>query len=97
MVLAGLIIAVGVVVDDAIIGIENIWRRLRQEASEGAAGRSRRRSSKPRSKCAARSSTRAHNVIVVVPIFFIEGLSGAFFAPLALSMRWPCSPRWWSP
>ncbi len=35
MVLAGLVIAVGVVVDDAIIDIENIVRRLRQHRAEG--------------------------------------------------------------
>ncbi len=86
MVLAGLIIAVGVVVDDAIIGIENIWRRLRQNANEGS----------PRSIASivleASLEVRSPivyatliNVIVVVPIFFMEGLSGAFFAPLALS------------
>src|ERR687894_335438 len=36
MVLAGFIIAVGVVVDDAIIDIENIVRRLRQHRREGS-------------------------------------------------------------
>jgi Cu/Ag efflux pump CusA len=36
MVLAGLVIAVGVVVDDAIIDIENIMRRLRQHRTEGS-------------------------------------------------------------
>ncbi len=36
MILAGMIIAVGDVVDDAIIDIENIWRRLRQRRSEGS-------------------------------------------------------------
>jgi CzcA family heavy metal efflux pump len=86
MVLAGLIIAVGVVVDDAIIGIENIWRRLRQEAREGG------RRSIPATILEASLEVRSPivyatliNVIVVVPIFFIEGLSGAFFEPLALS------------
>jgi len=36
MVLAGFVIAVGVVVDDAIIDIENIVRRLRQYRREGS-------------------------------------------------------------
>ena len=35
MVLAGFVIALGVVVDDAILDVENIMRRLRQHRAEG--------------------------------------------------------------
>jgi CzcA family heavy metal efflux pump len=86
MVLAGLIIAVGVVVDDAIIDIENIWRRLRQRRSEG--------STQSLFSIILEASVEVRSaiiyatlldVIVLIPVFFMEGLSGAFFQPLALS------------
>ncbi len=86
MVLAGLVIAIGVVVDDAIIDVENIWRRLRQEAKQGS-GRSIARTVLEASLEVRNPIVYATliNVIVVVPIFYMEGLSGAFFEPLALS------------
>jgi CzcA family heavy metal efflux pump len=86
MILAGLVIAVGVVVDDAIIDIENVWRRLRRHDAE------ERRASVPRVILEASLEVRTPivyatliNVAAVVPVFFMEGLSGAFFQPLALS------------
>jgi len=84
MVLAGLVIALGEVVDDAIIDVENILRRLRLN----------RRSAQPRSdfqvvldaSLEVRSAVVYATLIVVLaflPVFFLEGLAGAFFEPLA--------------
>jgi CzcA family heavy metal efflux pump len=86
MVLAGLVIAVGVVVDDAIIDIENIWRRLRQRRREGS-GESTASIVLGASLEVRRAIVYATliNVIAVVPVFLMEGLSGAFFKPLVLS------------
>ena len=59
MVLAGLVIALGVLVDDAIIDIENIVRRIRAARAQSGSDRSTARSfSTPRSRCAGRSCTR---------------------------------------
>ena len=86
MVLAGFVIAVGVVVDDAIIDIENIVRRLRQQRLQGSA-----RSTATvilEASLEVRSAIVYATLIVAVtllPVFLMEGLSGAFFKPLALS------------
>jgi CzcA family heavy metal efflux pump len=86
MVLAGLVIALGEVVDDAIIDVENIVRRLRLN----------RAAEHPQSAIAVvleasmevRSAVLYGSLIVVIvflPVFMLEGLAGAFFRPLALS------------
>jgi CzcA family heavy metal efflux pump len=86
MVLAGLVIALGEVVDDAIIDVENIVRRLRQNAALP----------NPRLALAVvfdaslevRSAVLYGSLIVMlvfVPVFLLEGLTGAFFRPLALA------------
>ena len=86
MILAGFVISVGVVVDDAIIDIENITRRLRQHRLAG--------SDRSTASIILESSLEVRSAIVyatiidvvaVAPVFFIEGLSGAFFQPLVVS------------
>ena len=82
MILAGLIIALGEVVDDAIIDVENILRRLRQNP-----GKSRFQLVLDAS-LEVRSAVVHASVIIVlvfVPVFFLPGLAGTFFRPLALS------------
>jgi Cu/Ag efflux pump CusA len=86
MILAGLVISVGVVVDDAIIDIENITRRLRQHRLAGS-GRSTA-SIILESSLEVRSAivyATFINVVAVAPVFFISGLSGAFFQPLVVA------------
>ncbi len=86
MVLAGLIIALGEVVDDAIIDVENIMRRLRQNLREGI--HESAFSVVLRASVEVRSAVVFGSVIVVlvlVPVFTLDGLSGAFFRPLALA------------
>jgi CzcA family heavy metal efflux pump len=86
MVLAGLVIALGVVVDDAIVGIENTVRRLRQHRREPD-GRSTARVILDASLEVRGPIVYATLIIVaaMVPIFFLTGLTGAFFSPLATS------------
>src|SRR3954449_9167932 len=86
MILAGLVVSVGVVVDDAIIDMENIVRRLRLRRAQGL--------DTPLFKVVLEASLEVRtaifyatliNVVAVLPVILMGGLSGAFFRPLALS------------
>ncbi|NOT30603.1 MAG: efflux RND transporter permease subunit [Planctomycetes bacterium] len=84
MVLAGLVIALGEVVDDAIIDVENISRRLRANRTSLTARSAFRVVLE--ASLEVRSAVVFGSLIVVLvlmPVFFLEGLAGAFFRPLA--------------
>jgi CzcA family heavy metal efflux pump len=86
MVLAGLIIALGEVMDDAIIDVENIFRRLRLNRARSVP--------EPAVRVVLAASLEVRSavlygslivVLVLLPVFFLEGLAGTFFRPLAFS------------
>jgi len=86
MILAGLVIALGELVDDAIIDIENIVRRIRQHRLEGS-GRSTAGIILDASLEVRGPVVHATLISVVstLPIFLLGGLTGSFFRPLALA------------
>ena len=86
MVLAGLLIAVGIVVDDAISDVENIVRRLRQHRREGS-DRSTTSIILEASLEVRRAMIYATLIILLalLPVLLLNGVSGAFFQPLAVS------------
>ena len=98
MTLAGLVIALGAVVDDAIIDVENIVRRLRQHRLSGSEGTTA--SVILNASLEVRSPIVYATLIIVaaaVPVFLLSGLTGAFFRPWPFPTRSPSCRHWWLP
>jgi CzcA family heavy metal efflux pump len=97
--LGGLAIAIGEVVDDAIIDVENIFRRLRENAAiaaspslpaplPGGEGRKSAFEVVLAASLEVRGAVVYATFVVVlvfVPVFFMSGLQGRLFAPLGLA------------
>jgi CzcA family heavy metal efflux pump len=82
MTLGGLAVALGVVVDDAVIDVENIVRRLRAARGDGT----------PPPEVVVHASLEVRAPVIyatlvvaltLAPVLLLHGLQGAFFAPLA--------------
>ncbi|MGH8971731.1 MAG: efflux RND transporter permease subunit [Acidimicrobiia bacterium] len=82
MVLAGLALALGAVVDDAITGTERLSRRLRESGPENSTSTIVEAAVETRS---AMTYATLFILLPVVPVFFMGDLFGAFGRPLAVS------------
>jgi CzcA family heavy metal efflux pump len=83
MTLGGLVVALGVVVDDAVIDVENILRRRRGAA--GAVNIGKLFSSASLEVRRPVFYATAAVAVAFLPILLLSGLQGAFFRPLSIA------------
>ena len=88
MSLGGMAIAIGVLVDDAIIDVENIFKRLRENIRKPIDDR------QPTLKIIFDASSEIRNSILIatliiitafIPLFFLSGMEGRLLRPLGVS------------
>ena len=83
MTLGGLVVALGVVVDDAVIDVENILRRRRSAALDADIGRLFIGASLEVRRPVFYATAAV--AVAFLPILTMSGLQGAFFRPLSIS------------
>ncbi len=88
MTLGGLAIAIGGLVDDAVVDVENILRRLKEDRSKDANNRLPLLQLVAKASMEVRSAILYATVIIVLvflPLFALPGLEGKLFVPLGIA------------
>ncbi|MGJ7491070.1 efflux RND transporter permease subunit [Variovorax sp. ZT4R33] len=88
MTLGGLAIAIGGLVDDAVVDVENILRRLKEDRAKPPAQRMNLLALVAKASMEVRSGILYATVIIVlvfIPLFALPGLEGKLFVPLGIA------------